>query len=251
VILVRFVATLFFLVVVFVLTVIAGTLVAVVGFIPPRGDWALPLAWLWARLVLASALVRLRREGADRIPGERPVVFMANHESWLDLPALGASIPVQVRFVAKRWLFSVPFFGWAISSMGFIPVDRPHRRTATRSFEKAATRIRAGRSLLIHPEGTRTSTDSLLPFQRGGFLIALKSGVPIVPVGIEGARGCLPRHGYLLRPGTITVRFGDPILTAGRGVTARGELMDSVRTAIERLRRDHVAARRIFDRAVA
>jgi 1-acyl-sn-glycerol-3-phosphate acyltransferase len=251
VILVRFVATLAFVVVGFVNTVIAGTLIAVIGLIPPRGDWALPIARVWARLVLASGLVRVRREGADRIPADRPVVFMANHESWLDLPALGATIPVQVRFLAKRWLFSVPFFGWGMTAMGFIPVDRPYRRTATRSFEKAATRIRAGRSLLIHPEGTRTTTESLLPFQRGGFLVALKSGVPIVPVGIEGARGCLPRHGYLLRPGTITVRFGDPIPTAGRGVTARGELMDSVRAAIERLRGNCGAPRRASNRAVA
>ncbi len=250
-ILVRFVATLVFVVVGFVNTVIAGILITVIGFIPPRGDWALPIARVWARLVLASGLVRLRREGADRILRDQPVVFMANHESWLDIPALLATIPVQVRFLAKRWLFSVPFFGWGMSSMGFIPVDRPYRRTATRSFEEAATRIRAGRSLLIHPEGTRTTTDSLLRFQRGGFLIALKSGVPIVPVGIEGARGCLPRHGYLLRPGTITIRFGDPIPTAGRGVTARGELMNSVRTAIERLRGNHAAARRVSDRAVA
>lgn len=104
-------ATLVFVAVGFVNTVIAGVLIAVFGSIPPRGDWALPVARVWARLVLASGVVRLRREGADRILGDRPVVFMANHESWLDIPALLATIPVQVRFLAKRWRFSVPFFG--------------------------------------------------------------------------------------------------------------------------------------------
>ena len=250
-ILLRFVATVSLVVVGVVLTVIVGTLTAVVGFIPPRGNWAVPIARIWARLVLASALVRLRRERVDRVPRDGPVVFMANHESWLDIPVLLAAIPVQVRFVAKRWLFSVPFFGWGMTAMGFVAVDRPYRHTAARSFEEAATRIRAGRSLLIHPEGTRTTTDGLLAFQRGGFLIAVRSGVPIVPVGIEGARGCLPRHGVLLRPGSITVRFGDPIPTAGLRVAATCELMDSVRTAIERLRGHQTAVRRAPDRAIA
>jgi 1-acyl-sn-glycerol-3-phosphate acyltransferase len=167
---------------------------------------------------------------------------MSNHESWLDIPALLATIPVQVRFLAKKSLFSWPFFGWAIASMGFIPVDRENRRTAIRSFEDAAARIRAGRSVLIFPEETRSVDGNLLPFQRGGFLIALKAGIPIVPVGLDGPRRCLPKHSYLLRPGVITVRFGDPIPTVGHGVTDKGQLMDEVRRAVEELRGNTAAS---------
>ncbi len=232
----RVAATVIFLAMGVVNTIVSGAIGTVVGFIPPRGDWTLRCARVWARLVLLGGFVRVRREGGERVPRDRPVVFMANHESWLDIPALLATIPVQVRFLAKKSLFAWPFFGWAIASMGFIPVDRENRRTAIRSFEDAASRIRSGRSVLIFPEETRTTTDELLPFQRGGFLIALKAGIPIVPVGLDGPRRCMPKHSYLVRPGRITVRFGDPITTTGHGVTDKGELMDRVRVAMERLR---------------
>jgi 1-acyl-sn-glycerol-3-phosphate acyltransferase len=241
VVMLRLVATVVFVGLGLVNTVVSGFIGTIVGFIPPRGDWTLRFARVWARLVLLGGFVRLVVEGRERVPRDAPVVFMSNHESWLDIPALLATIPVQVRFLAKKSLFSWPFFGWAIASMGFIPVDRENRRTAIRSFEEAAARIRAGRSVLIFPEETRTTDGNLLPFQRGGFLIALKAGIAIVPVGLQGPRRCMPKHSYLLRPGTITVRFGRPIPSAGRGVTDKGELMAEVRRAVGELRGNSAA----------
>jgi 1-acyl-sn-glycerol-3-phosphate acyltransferase len=217
-------------------TIFIGGLGAVIGFIPPRGDWTRRLARVWAQLILWSALIRVRVEGAKRVPLDGPVVYMANHESWLDIPVLLVAIPGQVRFLAKSSLFSIPFLGWAMRSMGFIPVDRENRRTAIKSFEEAAARIRAGRSVLVFPEETRTSDGSLLPFQRGGFLIALKAGLPIVPVGIDGARRCMPKFNYLVRPGRIVVRFGEAIPTAGRAVSEKAALMEATRNAIAVLR---------------
>jgi len=248
VLLLHILATAVFLVLGLVNTFVAGLIGTIIGFIPPRGDWTLRGARVWARLVLLGGFVRLRAQGRERVPRDTPVVFMSNHESWLDIPALLATIPVQVRFLAKKSLFSWPFFGWALTSMGFIPVDRENRRTAVKSFEEAAARIRAGRSVLIFPEETRTTHQNLLPFQRGGFLIALKAGIPIVPVGLRGPRQCLPKHCYLLRPGTITVRFGDAISIAGHGVTDKGELMAEVRRAIEDLRGNTAAAAAVAGR---
>jgi 1-acyl-sn-glycerol-3-phosphate acyltransferase len=217
-------------------TIFIGGLGALIGFIPPRGDWTRRLARWWARIILWSALIRVRVEGAERVPADGPVVFMANHESWLDIPVLLAAIPGQVRFLAKSSLFSIPFLGWAMRSMGFIPVDRENRRTAIKSFEAAAARIRSGRSVLVFPEETRTSDGSLLPFQRGGFLIALKAALPIVPVGLDGARRCMPKFTYLVRPGTVTVRFGEAIPTVGRAVSEKTALMEATRNAIAMLR---------------
>ena len=240
--LLNIVATAVFLVLGLLNTIVSGLIGTIVGFIPPRGDWTLRGARVWARLVLLGGFVRLVADGKERVPRDTPVVFMSNHESWLDIPALIATIPVQVRFLAKKSLFSWPAFGWAIAAMGFIPVDRENRRTAIKSFEEAAARIRAGRSVLIFPEETRSVDGNLLPFQRGGFLIALKAGIPIVPVGLDGPRRCLPKHSYLLRPGVITVRFGDPIPTLGHGVTDKGQLMDEVRRAVEELRGNTAAS---------
>jgi len=242
VVIVRVLATLVFVVLGFINTLVMGAYGTLVGFIPPRGDWTLRGARLWARLVLLGGFVRLRAKGLDNVPRSGPVVFMANHESWLDIPALLAAIPVQVRFLAKKNLFAIPFFGWAIGAMGFIPVDRKNRSTAVKSFDEAAERIRRGRSVLIFPEETRSRDGVLLPFQRGGFLIALKAGIPVVPVGLEGPRRCLPKFGYVLRPGTIHVRFGAPIPTASVGVTGKAELMARVREAIEALRGNTAAA---------
>jgi 1-acyl-sn-glycerol-3-phosphate acyltransferase len=151
VLLVRIVATAVFLGLGLVNTIVAGLYGTIVGFIPPRGDWTLRGARVWARLVLAGAFVRLRVQGVERVPRDRPVVFMSNHESWLDIPALLATIPVQVRFLAKKSLFSWPVFGWAIASMGFIPVDRENRRTAIKSFEEAAAAMGVSLDLLKQP----------------------------------------------------------------------------------------------------
>ncbi len=217
-------------------TVIIGTYGTLVGFLPPKGDWTRNGARLWARIILWACGVRLRVEGAETVPRDTPVVFMANHESWLDIPALLVAIPGQVRFLAKKSLFSVPFLGWAMRAMGFIPVDRENRRQAIRSFEEAAARIRAGRSVLVFPEETRSPNGELLPFQRGGFLIALKAQLPIVPTGLQGPRKVLPKKRYLLRPGPITVRFGEPVLTGGLGVGSKERLMQQVRDAVDALR---------------
>jgi 1-acyl-sn-glycerol-3-phosphate acyltransferase len=217
-------------------TIFIGGLGALIGVIPPRGDWTRRLARVWAQLILWGALIRVKIEGAERVPRDGPVVYMANHESWLDIPLLLVAIPGQVRFLAKSSLFSIPFLGWAMRAMGFIPVDRENRRTAIKSFEAAAARIRAGRSVLVFPEETRTEDGSLRPFQRGGFLIALKAGLPIVPVGLDGARRSMAKFSYVVRPGKIVVRFGDPIPTAGRAVSDKTALMEATRNAIAVLR---------------
>jgi 1-acyl-sn-glycerol-3-phosphate acyltransferase len=242
VLLLRLIATGAAFVVATVDTVVMGSLGTIAGLFSPNGDLTRNLARLWARIALLGAFVRVRVEGAAKVPRDAVVVYMSNHESWLDIPALLVAVPGQVRFLAKKSLFSVPFLGWAMRAMGFIPVDREHRATAVRSFEEAAERIRAGRSVLLFPEETRTTDGSLLPFQRGGFLIALKAALPIAPVGLEGARRCMPKHSYLLRPGTIVVRFGELVPTAGLGVTAKNQLMERVRRDIEMLRGRAAAA---------
>jgi 1-acyl-sn-glycerol-3-phosphate acyltransferase len=242
VVLLRAIHTLVGVLVLLVDTVIMGTLAVLLAFVPPRGDWSVRIGALWARILLLVGLVRVRVEGAEGVPREGPVVYMSNHESWADIPVLLATIPTQFRILAKKSLFSIPFLGWAMAATGFIPVDRKNRRNAVKSFEEAALRIRAGRSVLLFPEETRTRDGKLLPLQRGGFLIAIKAGIPIVPVGLDGARRYMPRGTYLLRTGTITVRFGSPIPTADRPVTEKGELMEEVRGEIERLRGNPPAA---------
>lgn len=229
-------------------TLILGLLAVLVSWIPPRGRGMLICARVWARCLLAAGGIRVEVETdplwREEPAGEREAaaatraesyVFMANHQSYLDVPALLAVLPGQVRFAAKRTLFFIPVFGWSLWAGGFIPIDRKNRARAKDAFEIAARRIRGGASVLFFPEGTRSADSRLGELERGGFLLALKSGAPIVPVGIEGSHRALPRHRLTVRPGTIHVRLGAPLATAELGVRDRAELMARTRDRIAEL----------------
>jgi 1-acyl-sn-glycerol-3-phosphate acyltransferase len=154
---------------------------------------------------------------------------MSNHQSMYDIPALLASLPVQTRFLAKRSLFKIPIFGWAIALGGFISVDRSDRSRARESFAAAVEQLRLGASTLVFPEGTRSLDGRLSDFERGGFLLALKSGLAIVPVGIHGSLSVRRRGSLVVRPGRIRVRYGRPIEVESFGIRGRAELEGVVR----------------------
>jgi 1-acyl-sn-glycerol-3-phosphate acyltransferase len=206
-----------------------------VSWIPPRGNWSFGVMRVWSAALLAAGMVRVEVRYAPELEPGRSYVFLANHQSLFDVPALIATLPGQVRMVAKRSLFQIPLFGWALKASGTIPVDRADRSTARQTFASAAARLRDGTSILIFPEGTRSTTGALLPFQRGGFLLALRSGLPIVPVGIRGSREIQHPKGLTIRPGTVVVTYGAPLDTADYGLRRRQELTEQVRARIAAL----------------
>jgi 1-acyl-sn-glycerol-3-phosphate acyltransferase len=187
----------------------------------------------WSRSGLWLAGVRLKVVGAEKVPTGQPVVFMSNHQGNFDILALFLAIPQRFSWLAKEELFRIPVFGHSMARAGYIPLDRGgDGRRAMKSVEAAATAIRGGRSVVIFPEGTRTFDGALLPFKKGGFLLAGKAGVPIVPLTINGSMQINPKTRLALYPGTITIRFADPIPTAGTGGKERERLMEEVRQAI-------------------
>lgn len=218
-------------------SVILGTLSILLGWVPPRGNWVFAFAKIWSFLLLRASWleVQVRREGGIE-PGTS-YIYLANHQSLFDIPVLLSTVPGQVRMMAKRSLFRIPIFGWALSAGGFIPIDRGDRSTATarRSFSSATERLRRGISILLFPEGTRSLDDTLLPFQRGGFLLALKLGLPIVPVGIRGTRAVQHKGNWAIRPGPVVVSYGAPIAVADYGIRRKGELNAEVRRRIAEL----------------
>ena len=216
-------------------SLILGIITILVGWIPPRGKWAFGVMRIWSTGLLAASGVRVEVRYAPELEPGRSYVFLSNHRSLFDIPVLIATSPGQIRMVAKRSLFLIPVFGWGLKAGRFIPVDRADRSTAGRTFAQAAERLREGTSILMFPEGTRGMTDVLLPFQRGGFLLALKSGLPIVPVGIRGSRAVQPKGSWAIRPGTITVSYGAPLDPAAYGLRRKGELTNEVRARIAEL----------------
>lgn len=187
----------------------------------------------WARLALAMAGVKVDLRGREHIP-DGPVIFMSNHQSNFDILALEASMPRRIYWVAKKELFAIPVFGPSMRRGGYIPLDRSDGRKALRSMDNAAAIIRDGKSVVMFPEGTRSKDRRLLPFKRGGFLLALKAGVPVVPVTINGSGRINPAGRIRLYRGNITITLHPPLAQAlGRPKgEAEARLMEQVHAAI-------------------
>ena len=217
-------------------TVVLGSVAMIVGLVSPRR--AVAVAHLWGRVCLLLAGVPVLVEGLEHIAEGERYVIMANHESGLDIPVLLTALPtsLELRFLAKKSLFSVPFLGWAMRSSGFVPVDRVDRSSAVWMLAQILSEVQCGGSPLLFPEETWTLDGRLLPFQRGGFLVALKTGLAILPVGLEGPRVVLPPDEGVFRPQPVTVRIGRPIATRDLGVSQRREVTTMIRREIDRLR---------------
>jgi|KBSSwiStaDraftv2_1062776.scaffolds.fasta_scaffold183772_2 1-acyl-sn-glycerol-3-phosphate acyltransferase len=170
--------------------------------------------WTWILLRLGGVILRVR--GLENIDPQLPYIFMVNHQSNVDIPVLVQSlIPFQLRWIAKKELLRVPFFGWAMWATKHIIVDRSNPLDAVRSLGRAKERIAAGVSIVVFPEGTRSRDGKLQRFKKGGFLLAVKTDTSIVPVTINGSRQVLPAGAWRLRPGTIEVIVDKPVSTEG------------------------------------
>jgi 1-acyl-sn-glycerol-3-phosphate acyltransferase len=216
-------------------SLILGIATILAGWLPPRGRWSLATIRLWAAGLLAVSGVRLEVHRSAALDPQASYVYLANHQSLFDIPALLLAVPGRIRMVAKQSLFRIPVFGWAIAAAGFVSVDRADRTAARQSFAAAERRLRAGGSILLFPEGTRATGDTLLPFKRGGFLLALRTGLPIVPVGVRGTRAVQPRGRRSIQPGVVEVRFGAPIMVADFGIRRKRELIAEVRRRLAEL----------------
>jgi len=190
---------------------------------------------LWARLIVRSAGIDLRAEHAEVIEEHKRYILVANHYSYFDIPCVFAAIPQPIRFMAKVSLFKIPIFGWAIGRAGFIPIDRKNRRTAVKSFDLAAERIRKGNTIVIFPEEGRSRERTMRPFQRGAFLLAIKSELPMIPMAIDGTYDVFRVGAKRITPGRVTIRVGTPIATEGTTLRDKERLANEARAQIEQM----------------
>jgi 1-acyl-sn-glycerol-3-phosphate acyltransferase len=194
-------------------------------------------AWharIWARLMLALNGVNVTVSGSGLLP-EGPVIFMSNHQSNFDILALLAAMPRQFYWIAKKELFEIPLFGHSMRRGGYIPLDRGDGRKALQSLDEAAGAIRLGKSVVLFPEGTRSTDGTLLPFKRGGFVLARKAGVAVVPVTINGSGTINPANQVRLYSGDISITLHPPIAFPAdlRRSEAESWMMEQVRRQIE------------------
>lgn len=186
-------------------------------------------------LALGMAGIRYRVTGASQVPAGRAVVFCSNHESNVDPPVLFRALHPRLHVLFKAELKKLPILGKVMLAGGFVAVERDRREASMASIEVAAESIRAGNSFLIFPEGTRSRTSELLPFKKGGFIMAIKAEAPIVPVAISGGRDAMRKGSWFVRPVLCRIRIGEPVETAGMSLDDRDELIEVVRARIENL----------------
>lgn len=193
-------------------TMPAALLTTVLGLFDPYGKHVYGISRFWTWVILKVGGVRVRAKGLNRIDPNQQYLFMVNHQSNIDIPVLMHSLPAfQLRWLAKKELLWVPLFGWAMWAGKHIIVDRSDRFNALSSLKKAKQRMKGGISLVVFPEGRRSSDEKLLPFKRGGFLLAIKTQTSIVPVTINGSGTVLPKGDWRIRRGTIEVIIGEPL----------------------------------------
>ena len=199
------------------------------------GD-ARPLYWLarlGVRIGFALARIKIVLHGRDKLPEKPHYIYMMNHNSNLDAPAVFVHVPGEVRVLLKKEIFKLPVLATAMRLGGFVPVDRSNRESAIASVRNAARLAAEGASFLIAPEGTRSRTGKLLTFKKGGLHMAIESEVPVLPVTVIGAFELMPPESLAIRSGTIDIYFHEPIETRGLGPTGRAELMKRVRAPME------------------
>jgi len=216
----------------YIQTVVMGTLSLVLWPFDRTGELQHGCARWWCRMVALTIGARIHVHGTDRIRRNASYVYMFNHSSLIDTPALFACLPYQFKIMAKRGLFYVPFMGWHLWTSGNFPVDRGDARKTARSIRAVIDGVRGGKSLAVFPEGTRTPDGRVQEFKPGTFKIAMRAGVPIVPVTIRGTFALLPKTTLVPRPGRVDVFIGEPIDTNAYDDKRLPELIDRTRAAI-------------------
>jgi 1-acyl-sn-glycerol-3-phosphate acyltransferase len=216
-------------------TIVIGVPIIAASFFD-GGRTMMALGRVWVRWLLATFSVRVDVAGLENVPTHAPIILMSNHQSLADIAAIVSTLPPSVkwRFVAKKDLVRVPIFGQALLASGHIIIDRGDREGAIASLHRAAERIRAGTSVIVFPEGTRSPDGHLRLFKSGPFHLAVEAQVPIVPVTVSGSQRITPKGELRVHSGRVKIVYGKPISTRGISIAERKLLAARVRRAIAR-----------------
>ena len=214
-------------------TVFWGSCALLISLVDRRGKWVHACAQNWGASIFRICGVQVQTEGEEKLDRESSYVVMSNHCSLFDIPTVLTSLPFPFRMLAKASLFRIPFMGWYMSRVGYIPVNRDDPKRARESIENAASRVASGLSVLIFPEGTRSVEGEVARFKRGGVNLAHTAAVSVVPVAIINSGRLLPRGSWHADPGVITMRIGDPINP--KDFSDPRALASTVRSAIVRM----------------
>ena len=213
-------------------TLVLGILAIILSFFCRTGNSIHRIARIWGRGILLVSRVRVSVKGLSQIDPARSYIYMSNHQSNFDIPVLLAHLPVQFRWLAKAELFKIPIFSRAMRGAGYVRIDRFNRESAIQSIKEAAAKMKDGVSVMIFPEGTRSHDGSIRPFKKGGFVMAVDTGVPIVPVILRGTLPIMDKNSWRINAGNVSLQIEKPIDTTGYTRETKDELIETVRSVI-------------------
>ncbi len=224
------------IVIIIINTIVIGSIVALAGILDRGGRVYDIGSRLWARAIRFFAGIKVEIKGLEHLDKSKSYIFMSNHQSHLDAVAYATTLRFRIRFFVKKELISLPIFGQAIYMSRHIVINRENIEKAKNSIEKARELIKKYKlSVLVFPEGTRSKTGEIDEFKKGGFVLALETGIPIVPMAVQGSFELLPPHKLLIKPGLIRLNVGEPINVYDYTMKTKQLLIDRVRTEIKRL----------------
>ena len=224
--------TLRFWIVIISLSIILGTVAVVLGVFDRSGNQSHKVAALWSRLICRWNGIKVKITGAENILVGQPQIFIANHQGYYDIFALAGYLAVQLRWVSKSVLFRIPFMGWAMTAAGYIPVERNNRKQSYQAFLNTLEAIKAGSSIVVFPEGTRSEDGNIGVFKKGSQLLAQRAKVPMVPVTIIGTQDIIRKGSMLFHPGAVRIIISPCIALEGKGAKKGDEILQEIRNII-------------------
>lgn len=215
------------------ITIVLGTVVIILGFFSRNGNLPHLVARIWAKSIILITRIKVQVSGLENLDSLESCILMPNHQSNYDIPVLLGYLPTQFRWLAKAELFKIPIFGRGMRGCGYISIDRANRKSAFKSLSEAAQKIRNGVSVLIFPEGTRSWDGEIQAFKKGGFVLSVDAGVPIIPIVIKGTRSVMPKGRLMIRTQSVQMDILKPIPTSGYTRKTKEDLMETVRKIIK------------------
>jgi len=213
-------------------TVFFGAIAIIISFFSRTGNLVHIIARIWGKGILIVSGINVAVRGLDNIDPGRSYIYMSNHQSNFDIPVLFACLPVQFRWLAKAELFKIPIFGRAMRGAGYVKIDRFNQDSAFESINEAAGKMQNGVSIMIFPEGTRSRDGKIRSFKKGGFVMAVDSGAPIVPVILQGTWPIMAKSSLRINTGNVALHIEKPIATSGYTRDTKNDLIESVRAVI-------------------
>jgi 1-acyl-sn-glycerol-3-phosphate acyltransferase len=226
---------LFFIPVLAISTTVCALMALIGGIFSHYGKYATVVLRTWARSLLWAAGIILEITGLENIEPDESYILIANHQSHMDIPVLTCGLPIPLRIIAKKELFRIPFLGWGMKAVGMLRIDRSNRKQSFETLKEAEEIIKAYRlSILAFPEGTRSDDGKIHPFKKGPFVLAINTGLPLLPVSVSGTRKIVPKGKISLRAGRVKVHIHPLVATKNLTLGDRNKLVEKVQSIIEK-----------------